>query len=219
MKKQSYSSLYFVYLCTFFFISLIVLPSTLADNETKTKQPKTLNSYGQKQNPYEFPEETGFEHPIGNKKITKGTNYAAGDLTTKGMSLLLEPKAKVELTIKKENYTLTITQIAQEEMSFTINSLGKDVQKGEKNTYDLNDDGEYDMIVLYHKQYPPGGRFADISFYLTNEKKEIEEVNQTKEPEEEIEEIDFYAKWNPILQMIAVLLLVIVLFLYVILKE
>jgi hypothetical protein len=178
---------------------LVLAQSNETGNETTTKEAQGpqegLQGYAV-DSPFEFPELTGFEHPIGSTKVTKGTHLEVGRLTEEGMSWLLEEDTSLGINLKGEKYVIKVANVAKEQMIFTIeNTLERQtLAKGEEGKYDLNEDGEYDLTVVYHKQYPPTGRFADVSLFVSKEvieaaSNDLAEVTE-KTSEEAVEETE-----------------------------
>ena len=145
--------------------------------------------------PFEFPELTGFELPIGNAKVTKGNHVEAGRIFDEGMSWLLEEGASLGISLKGDKYVLKIDKITTNKLTLSIEDVFERaiISRGKVSNFDLNSDNEYDLTIAFHKQYPPTGRFADISLFVSHETVQTEEVEVTEEPiEEETGEISFF---------------------------
>ena len=224
MKK---STITYITLCLLVLTSVTLIEAqtneTNSTNKTKIDATgKSLQGYVSS-SPYEFPDLTGFEHPVGKTKLTKKTHLNTGTLTNEGMSWLMEAGSSIAFKLKNKDYIFKVNSLAEFNMTFTIEDVfsKETIDRKENYTYDLDEDNEYDLILFYHKQYPPQGRFADITFLPTTEKIDLppNTENITKEPEvveNEVQETNWFVEEIIIGAVIGLMILV---FVYVILKK
>ncbi len=113
----------------------------------------------------------GFSNPIAKVKVTQGSEEKAGTLTEEGISRLMQVSSAIIVNVKGEDHKITVKSLADDTVTVTIASTPFDVtvQKGETKTVDIDGDGENDMAITFHKRFPKGGKFADITYTLSKE--------------------------------------------------
>ena len=126
-----------------------------------------------------------FVAPVGKVKVSSGVTNDGGRLTTEGTSRLMKTTSTIKLDIKGEEHTVTVKTLSESSVVLTIASKPFDVtiEAGETTSVDVNEDGIDDLEITYHKNFPKGGEYADLTFTLTEKPSEVEE-----EVEEEVKE-------------------------------
>ena len=134
------------------------------DNSNKTNSTFSVKSkFRGGNNPFAAP---GFQAPVGKVKVSSGVTSNAGILTESGLSRLLEKGSAIIITVNNEEHKVTVLTASDESVSLEFQSEPVEVMvnKGESKGVDLDSDGTNDVEVTFHKMFPRGGRFADLTF-------------------------------------------------------
>jgi len=128
----------------------------------------------------------GFEAPIGKKKVATGTTNDAGSLTVERVSRLVQVGGTVVLNVKGASHKFTISELSAEQATVIIASepVQVTIKKGDTTNVDLDNDGTNDVSITFHKRFPAEGKYADVSFTLTESPATpVAEEEETTTPE------------------------------------
>ena len=112
----------------------------------------------------------GFSAPVGKIKVSEGVTSDIGALTKEGVSRLLQKGASVLVSINGEDHKITVIDITEDNVELEVNSetMRVTISKGDTKIVDLDGDNKGEMEIEFHKRYPPGGKWADLTFKVSS---------------------------------------------------
>lgn len=125
-----------------------------------------------------------FAAPIAKIKVGGDTVSDAGKLTDDGFSRLMRVGATTKFSLRSQDHSLSVKELSDEQVTLIVRSTPMDIilRKGETKNIDVDQDGQDDLEITFHKQF---NRYADLTVSLLTSQNPLSEKTTSEKTSEQ----------------------------------